>query len=561
TKYLERVYLDSGIPQEKLRLVPLGIDPEVFRPDVPPYVFTVEAGAQYLQDAGAKAGSLSKEGQATRPFTFLFVGGSIHRKGIDILLEAYRRAFTSLDDVCLIIKDTGTSTVYRDANSRDSILERINDPQHPAMVYLDNDMDSPQLAGLFAGADCYVQPYRGEGFCLPVLESMACGTPVVVPRGGPTDDFVDESVGWLLEAEHKPFHVDDAGKGHVGPWECVGPTWQFEVDPNVLARLMRRIAFEADSQREEVQRKGVAAAERAHSQWTWRQAAEKARLTLSEFAVSEFAVKAEEVQSSTESNQKDALEEEAVDSLVGLSDETAQTGPVPSEVGRSKPRLSLCMIVKNEERVFGDCLRSASPWFDEVIVVDTGSTDATVAIAEELGAKVFNFPWCDDFSAARNVSLEHATGDWLFWMDADDTLPEECGRELRRLAELAEDRVSGFIVPVHIPPAKGETGFTIVDHVKLFRNHPGHRFEGRIHEQILGPIHRTGGTIERSSAYVVHSGYDYSPAGQVHKRERDIRILEKDLADRPDHPFVLFNIGMTGYHMKDYDKAILTLLR
>ncbi len=213
------------------------------------------------------------------------------------------------------------------------------------------------------------------------------------------------------------------------------------------------------------------------------------------------------------------------------------------------------MIVRDEERVLGDCLASITPWVHEVIVVDTGSTDRTVEIARSHGARVFHFPWRDDFSAARNESLRHATGDWILWMDADDTIPAACGHKLRDLALLAEEGTTGFMLQVHIPPAPGEHGFTIVDHVKLFRNRPELRFEGRIHEQILEPIHRSGGRVERSDLFVVHSGYDYSVGGQQKKRERDLSLLQQDLAERPDHPFVLFNIGMTAYHLKDFGGA------
>jgi tetratricopeptide (TPR) repeat protein len=129
------------------------------------------------------------------------------------------------------------------------------------------------------------------------------------------------------------------------------------------------------------------------------------------------------------------------------------------------------------------------------------------------------------------------------------------------VAFLAEDRVTDFLLQVHIPPAPGESGFTVVDHVKLFRNLPHLRFEGCIHEQILESIYRHGGTVERTDLYVVHSGYDYSPEGQKRKRERDLRLLEKDLRDRPDHPFVLFNIGMTAFHLKDFGKAHAALER
>src|SRR5262249_6546699 len=81
-------------------------------------------------------------------------------------------------------------------------------------------------------------------------------------------------------------------------------------------------------------------------------------------------------------------------------------------------RVSLCMIVKNEEHNLPDCLGSVRDLVDEVVVVDTGSNDRTKEVAAGLGAKVFDFPWCDSFAAARNESLAHASGDWAFWMDA-----------------------------------------------------------------------------------------------------------------------------------------------
>jgi glycosyltransferase involved in cell wall biosynthesis len=246
--------------------------------------------------------------------------------------------------------------------------------------------------------------------------------------------------------------------------------------------------------------------------------------------------------------------------------EAMATAPLGQQAQRQQtpgpqPTISLCMIVRNEERVLDACLKSIRPWVDEIILVDTGSEDGTVAIAERHGARVVHFPWTESFSEARNVSLDHATGDWIFWMDADDTIPANCGRGLRDLVRQAAEGVTGFLMQVHIPPAPGEEGFTTVDHVKLFRNRPGIRFEGRIHEQILESIYKSGGTVERSPLHVVHSGYDYSPEGQVRKRERDWTLLNKDLEERPDHPFVLFNIGMTAYHTKDFERALPALKR
>jgi glycosyltransferase involved in cell wall biosynthesis len=96
--------------------------------------------------------------------------------------------------------------------------------------------------------------------------------------------------------------------------------------------------------------------------------------------------------------------------------------PVSEAISPRAAKVSLTMIVKNEERNLSHCLESVRGVFDEIIIVDTGSTDGTKAIAREFGAKVLDFPWIDDFSAARNVALTHATGDYAFWLDADDVI-------------------------------------------------------------------------------------------------------------------------------------------
>ncbi len=89
------------------------------------------------------------------------------------------------------------------------------------------------------------------------------------------------------------------------------------------------------------------------------------------------------------------------------------------------------MIVRDSALTLRPCLESIRPWVDEMVVVDTGSIDETPHIVNEFGGRLFHFPWCDDFSAARNESLRHARGDWLFWMDSDDTISADCGRKLR----------------------------------------------------------------------------------------------------------------------------------
>ena len=108
-----------------------------------------------------------------------------------------------------------------------------------------------------------------------------------------------------------------------------------------------------------------------------------------------------------------------------------------------RPRLSMCMIARDSARTLCAALDSIRPWVDEMVVVDTGSVDATPAMAAACGARVAHFAWCDDFAAARNQSLRLATGEWLFWMDSDDTIDAADGQALRALADAAHGARGG----------------------------------------------------------------------------------------------------------------------
>ena len=97
------------------------------------------------------------------------------------------------------------------------------------------------------------------------------------------------------------------------------------------------------------------------------------------------------------------------------------------------PKVSLCMIVKNEEKNLPDCLASIRDAVDEIVIIDTGSTDGTRQIAASFGARVFDLPWSDSFADARNASIEHARGEWIFWMDADDRIDAGNLEKLKKL--------------------------------------------------------------------------------------------------------------------------------
>lgn len=220
------------------------------------------------------------------------------------------------------------------------------------------------------------------------------------------------------------------------------------------------------------------------------------------------------------------------------------------------------MIARDNESTIASALGSAMPWVDEVVVVDTGSVDRTPEIAKQFGAQVSHFEWCDNFAAARNRSLELASCDWILWIDTDDTLPPEAGEGLRALLndKVSEDEL-GIVMRVRCPGPLGEHDMTDVDHIKVIRRHPGIRFDGRIHEQVLPSIRRLGGRVRWSELVVEHTNSDQSPSGRRRKLERDLRLLRLEMADKPSHPFVLFNLGMTLRFAGSLDESEQALLR
>ena len=225
------------------------------------------------------------------------------------------------------------------------------------------------------------------------------------------------------------------------------------------------------------------------------------------------------------------------------------------------------MIVKNEEKVLAKCLSSARPWVGEIIVVDTGSSDNTIAIAKEYGAKVSQITWENDFSAARNASFSKATGDWILWLDADDILPESTGKALRSLVDNAPVPCGGFYFLYSTKqPAERGGGVKRQHRLNLVRNHPSIRFSGRVHEQISESVRNAGFETIEAGLEITHQHYDFSPQGQAKKTALYTEILEQVVIDEPEVLPHWYNLGVSysgGTFEKgpQIDKAILAFER
>jgi glycosyltransferase involved in cell wall biosynthesis len=208
----------------------------------------------------------------------------------------------------------------------------------------------------------------------------------------------------------------------------------------------------------------------------------------------------------------------------------------------ARPKVSLCMIVKNEEANLADCLAPLRDVVDEIVIVDTGSDDRTKEIAHSLGARVIESSWQDSFSAARNESIQHARGEWIFWMDADDRIDPANLLKLKKLfATLGEENRAYVMKCLCVASAPGETA-TVVDHVRLFRNDPRLRWTYRVHEQILPAIRAINGEPVWTDIVIQHTGYT-DPVFRRKKLERDLRLLQIEQRERPDDAFILFNLG------------------
>ena len=210
-------YLEAGVPERRVRVIPLGVDPEVFKPGQAPLVLP----------PGPR-------------FRFLFVGGTIFRKGIDVLLAAFERAFQPGDDVGLVIKDMGSKSFYR-GQTAETRVAALRERGY-SVNYIDRNLDEQDMARLYAACDCLVHPFRGEGFALPIVEAMASGLPVIVTGAGPVLDYASEETAFLIPARRGNF-----AEFRVGDLETIGRPWLWEPDLDALVDHLRTAVREPGS--------------------------------------------------------------------------------------------------------------------------------------------------------------------------------------------------------------------------------------------------------------------------------------------------------------------------
>lgn len=207
--------------------------------------------------------------------------------------------------------------------------------------------------------------------------------------------------------------------------------------------------------------------------------------------------------------------------------------------GEDMPTISLTIIARDEQDMLPDCLASVDGACDEIVVVDTGSTDETPNIARAFGAKVGHFPWNDRFDDARNAALDLATGDWVFFLDADERLLPLMFEKIRAISQVPEQIQGAFFYCISPTPERTDVSPVL----RMFRRLPHIRFEGRVHEEVGLTIQRAGGALAMTPVHFLHEGYRQHVIDSKSKWDRNERLLLLEDAERPNLALTQYNLG------------------
>ena len=215
--------------------------------------------------------------------------------------------------------------------------------------------------------------------------------------------------------------------------------------------------------------------------------------------------------------------------------------------------ISVCMIAKNEEKRIARCLESLVPYGFEIVIVDTGSTDRTKEIASRYTSCIYDFAWADDFSAARNFSLEKASNDWIFMMDCDEWIESIDMEEFIYFRKHFSHAV-GSITRQNLSGTPSQHWQTFDQTERLF-NRKRYQYTGRIHEQVTPKFEKTFEAILLNTV-IGHDGYLMTEEEKKAKSHRNISLLEMELSDSPNDPYIMYQLGKSYDLVGAYDKSV-----
>lgn len=217
-------------------------------------------------------------------------------------------------------------------------------------------------------------------------------------------------------------------------------------------------------------------------------------------------------------------------------------------------RISLTMIVRNESAHLADCLESVKDKVDEMIIVDTGSFDDTISIAKQYTPYIYTFNWCHDFSAARNFAIEHATGDWILALDADEEVQSQDSSSFHSLINREQDK-EAFLIPLLNPISDSTDEYNTFYVLRLFKNNGNYKYSGKIHEQVTLPDQQKVGLA--INPILKHKLLPLKKRRQ--KRNRNLHLLKKAYQEDPHNLFSQYYLGVEWLMLGKPAYALLLL--
>lgn len=218
-------------------------------------------------------------------------------------------------------------------------------------------------------------------------------------------------------------------------------------------------------------------------------------------------------------------------------------------------QLSVAILVRDEAEALRATLESVRDIADQIVVLDTGSIDASRGTAKELGAEVFDFAWCDDFSAARNECAQHATGKWLLWLDAGETIEESEATALRQFVDKEADPAQAYAMLVCVPAAGPSSAGEQVARLRLLPHGAGLRYAGRIRETVEASLNATGIRVS-GIPYRIHRGEsEHHPTRKAEKAQRNIRLAELQIKESGPTAALLNCLGDAFQTLNDNERA------
>ena len=233
------------------------------------------------------------------------------------------------------------------------------------------------------------------------------------------------------------------------------------------------------------------------------------------------------------------------------------------EKEKNRPSLSLAMIVKNEAATLEKCLKTAAPYVDEVVIVDTGSTDGTREIAKRYADKYDEIAWPDSFSKARNHSLSMVSSDYFIFLDGDEYIEEPTSwRRIRSALNI--ETVAALSIPMKNKLGEGAMISSRITWLeRVIRNHPDIRFEGRVHNQITPSVNayicNSGTAYARVNALATHVGYSYDRDKMKKKYAPRLSLLRKEMREAQSdvkRAYYGYQLGVALYIMQEFDKVL-----